>query len=115
MGKAAGIWKKIKKVAKEVSNGAAKAFAWLNTNILQPVKPIVHNVIDMVDESGLGSKIFDGVTDAYDNYLEQTNQKPTNNNVQKITEFGRDMFEYTQNPKRYKKAFDESLELNGWD
>lgn len=115
MGKAAGIWKKIKKIGKEIGNGAAKAFAWLNTNILQPVKPLIHNAIDMVDESGLGSKIFDGVTDAYDDYLDRTGQKHVDDGTRRITEFGRDMFEYTQNPSRYKKAFDPSLELNGWD
>lgn len=109
---AAGIWKKIKKVAKEVSNKAAKAFAWFNTNILQPVKPIVNNVIDMFDPSGLGSKVFTGVTDGYDNYLEQTNQKPIDNNIQNITNFGKELFDYTQDTNRYKKAFDPSLELN---
>ena len=131
MGKGAGFWKKVKKVATEIGDGASKAFAWLNTNILQPLKPIIGNVIDMFDESGLGSKVFNVTTDVYDNYLEQTDQKP-DDGFSKFTEIGKDLFEYTQNPNRYKrnqlpvpplgpkrkqynKAFDPSLELNSWD
>lgn len=131
MGKLAGFWKKVKKVGSEIGTGAAKAFAWLNTNILQPLKPILGNVIDMFDESGLGSKVFNITTDAYDSYLDQTDQKPEDG-FSKIVDVGKDLFEYTQNPNRYKrnhlpvppigpkrrqynKAFDPSLELNDWD
>ena len=118
MGSPAGIWKKIKSIAKQIGDGAAKAFAWANTNIIQPIKPILSNVIDMFDESGLGSKIFNNVTDGYDRYLDYTNQKPTDGFSQ-VTEFGKDLFDYTQNTDRYKrpkksynKAFDSSKELN---
>ena len=41
MGGAAGIWKKIKKIGSEVGSGLAKAFAWANTNLVQPLKPIL--------------------------------------------------------------------------
>ena len=102
MGSPAGIWKKIKSVAKQIGDGAAKAFAWANTNIIQPIKPILSNVIDMFDESGLGSKIFNNVTDGYDRYLDYTNQKPTDGFSQ-VTEFGKDLFDYTQNTDRYKR------------
>ena len=110
MGKAAGIWKKIKKIGKEIGSGAAKAFAWANTNLLQPLKPILSNVIDMFDSSGLGSKVFETVSDGYDRYLDYTDQKPVDGFSQ-ITEFGKDMFEYTQNPARYKKAFNDDWEV----
>ena len=119
MGSPAGIFKKIKNIAKQIGDGAAKAFAWANTNVIQPLKPILSNVIDMFDQSGLGSRIFKNVTDGYDRYLEQTNQKQTDDFSQ-ITNFGKDLFEYTQNSDRYKrppkqsynKAFDSSKELN---
>ena len=111
MGKAAGIWKKIKSVAKQIGDGAAKALAWGNTNIIQPLKPILSNVIDMFDPSGLGSKFFNGVSDGYDNYLEYTNQKPKDGFSQ-VTEFGKDLFEHTQNPGRYKRPFNKTQEMN---
>lgn len=111
MGGAAGIWKRIKNIAKQVGDGAAKAFAWANTNIVQPLKPILTNVIDMFDESGLGSKLFNGITDGYDNYLDYTNQKPQDGFGQ-VTQFGKELFEHTQNPGRYKKAFNTNKELN---
>ena len=114
----AGIFKKIKNIAKQIGDGAAKAFAWANTNLIQPLKPILSNVIDMFDESGLGSRIFNSVSDGYDHYLEQTNQKPQDGFSQ-VTNFGKDLFEYTQNSDRYKrpkrsynKAFDSAKELN---
>ena len=111
MGKAAGLWKKIKSVAKQIGDGAAKALAWGNTNIIQPLKPILSNVIDMFDPSGLGSKLFNGVSDGYDNYLEYTNQKPKDGFSQ-VTEFGKDLFDYTQNPGRYKRPFNKTQEMN---
>jgi len=111
MGKSAGFWKKVKNVAKTLGDGAGKAFAWANTNILQPLKPILSNVIDMFDQSGLGSKIFNTVSDGYDNYLEYTNQKPKDG-MSQITEFGKDLFEYTQNTGRYKKPFNRNQEMN---
>lgn len=118
MGRSAGFFKKLKNVANQLGSGAAKAFAWANTNLLQPLKPILSNVIDMFDESGLGSKVFNSVTDGYDNYLDYTNQKPKDGFSQ-ITEFGKEMFDYTQDsnryrrqPKQYNKAFDSSKELN---
>lgn len=113
----AGIFKKIKNIAKQIGDGAARAFAWANTNLIQPLKPILSNVIDMFDGSGLGSRIFNSVTDGYNNYLEQTNQKPQDDFSQ-VTNFGKDLFEYTQNSDRYKpkrsynKAFDSAKELN---
>ena len=103
MGKAAGIWKKLKKIGSEIGSKAAKAFAWLNTNLLQPFKPLISNAIDMVDETGIGSKIFDGVTDGYDNYLDKTGQKDVNSGVQDIFNFGNKIFEWTQNTDRFKK------------
>ena len=111
MGKAAGIWKKIKSVAKQIGDGAAKALAWGNTNIIQPLKPIIGNIIDMFDPSGTGSKVFNTMSDGYDNYLEYTNQKPKDGFSQ-ITDFGREVFEHTQNPGRYKKPFNRNKEIN---
>ena len=119
MGRSAGFFKKLKNIASQIGDGAAKAFAWANTNLIQPLKPILSNVIDMFDSSGLGSKLFNGVTDGYDNYLEYTNQKPQDGFSQ-VTQFGKELFEHTQNPGRYKrplkqtynKAFDSSKELN---
>lgn len=119
MGGPAGIWKKIKNIASQIGDGASKAFAWANTNLIQPLKPILSNVIDMFDQSGLGSRIFNTVTDGYDNYLEYTKQKPQDDFSQ-VTNFGKELFEYTQDsnrykkskPKQYNKPFDVSKELN---
>ena len=110
----AGIWKKIKNVFNTIVSGLGKAFAWANTNLVQPLKPILSNVIDMFDSSGLGSKVFNTVTDGYDHYLDFTGEKP-HDGFSNITNTAKDMFEYTQNPGRYKKAFNKSQELNGWD
>ena len=114
MGGAAGIWKKIKKIGSEVGSGLAKAFAWANTNLVQPLKPILSNVINMFDSSGLGSKVFETVTDGYDNYLDFAGEKPTDGFGRTIVDTGKNLFEYTQDTGRFKKAFDPSQELNVW-
>lgn len=114
MGGAAGIWKKLKKIGREIGAGAAKAFAWANTNLIQPLKPILSNVINMFDNSGLGSKIFNVTTDAYDNYLDYSGQKP-DADFANVTNLGKEMFEYTQDTGRFKKAFDPDQEINIWN
>ena len=110
----AGIWKKIKSVVNTIGNGLGKAFAWANTNLVQPLKPIISNVIDMFDSSGLGSKAFNAVTDGYDHYLDFTGEKQ-HDGFSNVTNFGKELFEHTQNPGRFKKAFNQSQELNGWE
>ena len=110
----AGIFKKIKNIAKQIGDGAAKAFAWANTNLVQPLKPILSNVINMFDSSGLGSKVFETVTDGYDNYLDFAGEKPTDEFGRTIVDTGKNLFEYTQDTGRFKKAFDPSQELNVW-
>lgn len=111
MGRAAGIWKKLKKVASEIGSGISKAVGWANTNIFQPLKPIFSNLIDAFDPSGLGSKLFNVGTDGYHNYLESTNQLP-NNDLAPITNLGKEMFEYTQDPNRFKRPFGANQQLN---
>ena len=110
----AGIWKKVKSVFNTLGSGLGKAFAWANTNIVQPLKPILSNVINMFDPSGLGSKVFNTVTDGYDKYLDFAGEKP-NDQFINVTNTAREMFEYSQDPGRYKKAFSRDQELNSWD
>ena len=122
MGGAAGIWKKIKTFANTIGNGLSRGLAWANTNLIQPLKPILSNVIDMFDPSGLGSKIFGTATDSYDRYLDFAGEKP-DDSFTNVTNTAKDLFEYTQNSDRYnsrpqgntfKKAFDPNQEINGW-
>ena len=114
MGKVAGIFKKLKKIGSELGNKAAKAFAWLNTNIAQPLKPIIGNVIDMFDPSGTGSKVFEMVSDTYDGYLEKNGGDAiVNPGVQQMIDMGRDIFDYTQDPSRYnnKKKYNKPFKV----
>lgn len=113
MGKVAGIFKKLKKIGSELGNKAAKAFAWLNTNLLQPLKPIISNAIDMFDESGTGSRIFNSVSDVYDGYSKKNGDAIVNPGVQQMIDMGRDIFDYTQDPSRYnnKKKYNKPFKV----
>ena len=63
MGKAAGIWKKVKKLGQSIGGKSKKAFQWANENIIRPNKNLIHNLNDTWDETGIVNKVLDGGSD----------------------------------------------------
>ena len=63
MGKAAGIWKKFKQVAKTVGHNVSKAFSWLNENLIRKNKPFIDPLIKQLPGGETISKVVDKASD----------------------------------------------------
>ena len=114
MGKAAGILKKIKEIAKTTGSKLHKAASWVNENILKPGGKIAKPLIDMFDPTGIGSKVYDGLTKVIDYSNEYLNYVP-DNSFANTTEFLTDIAIDTQrgkNERKYKDPFDTAIKLH---
>lgn len=114
MGKAAGVWKKIKRVAKTIGNKFGKALAWANENILKPGKKYVTPLLDMVDQTGYGKKIYDGVSKTIDKVSDHYGYK-ADGSWAGVTDAVGDIVMDTQrapNEKKYKDPFQTATKIN---
>lgn len=114
MGKAAGIWKKIKQVGKTIGKGLGKAASWVNENIYKPGKDLFHPVFEMIDNSGTLNKIADGVSRVIDYGAEKLGYVP-DNSFAPLTETASDMILDTQRSKKdkkYKDPFEAAIQIN---
>ena len=114
MGKAAGIWKKVKRVAKTVGNKFGKALSWANENIFKPGGGYIKPVINMFDPSGLGSRIYDGVTNVISTVSDRLGYKPEGTWAPVTQQIG-DVIQDTQrygDEKKYKDPFQTATKIN---
>ena len=73
MGKAAGIWKKVKNVAKTIGGKFKKAFEWANENIIHPNKDIIKRVIEPYDRHGYLTDVIEKTSDYVHDHTDQDN------------------------------------------
>ena len=114
MGKAAGVWKKIKAFAKTTGQKIGKAASWLNENVLKPAGKVIKPVIDIIDPTGLGTKIYDGVTKVIDYGNEHYGYTP-DDSFANTTEFIGDVVmdtQRTKEDKKYKDPFSTAIKLH---
>ena len=114
MGKAAGVWKKIKRVAKTIGNKFGKALAWANENILKPGKKYAAPLIDMIDSSGKVNKVIDGVSNTIDKVSDHYGYK-ADDSWAKVTDTVGDIITDTQrspNERKYKDPFQTATKIN---
>ena len=114
MGKAAGIWKKIKQVGKTIGKGLGKAASWVNENIYKPGKDLFHPVFDMIDSSGTLNKVADNVSKFIDYGAQKLGYTPDDSFAQ-LTETASDVILDTQRTgkdKKYKDPFETAIHLN---
>ena len=110
----AGIWKKIKTFAKSTGQKLGKAASWLNENVLKPAGGLVKPVIDIFDPTGIGSKVYDGVTKVID-YANEYNGYVPDNSFANTTEFISEALLDTQQSKKdrkYKDPFDTAIKFH---
>ena len=70
MGKAAGIWKKVKNLGKSIGGNFKKAFQWANENIIQPNKDLIKHGLEMVDPTGISGRLVERVSDTVHDYTD---------------------------------------------
>lgn len=116
MGKAAGIWKKIKKVGSKLWDG----ISLVNNKVIQPMKPLLSTILSIFDKTKISPLLLNTVSDAIDNINDGKDV------INEVVNDGINFFMDTQNPdKRYKmanqsqpknkifnKAFDDEKLLN---
>ena len=71
MGKAAGIWKKIKTVAKTIGNNFKKALSWANENLLRKNKKYVDPLLDLLPGGGKVKEVVNKASDMLHDYDEK--------------------------------------------
>ena len=114
MGKAAGIFKKIKAVAKTIGSKLGKAASWLNENVLKPAGKVVKPLLNVVDKTGIGSKIYDGVTKVIDygnDYYGYTPDDSYANTTEFLTDVALDS-QRSKKDKKYKDPFETAIKLH---
>lgn len=114
MGKAAGIWKKIKEVGKTIGKGLGKGAIWVNENIYKPGKDLFNPIFDIIDETGTLRKAADGVSRVIDYVGEKLGYDPDDSFGQ-VTETLTDVVMDTQRTgkdKKYKDPFDTAIHIN---
>jgi hypothetical protein len=114
MGKAAGIWKKIKQVGKTIGKGLGKAATWVNDNIYKPGKDLFHPVFDMIDDTGTLNKFADGISKVID-YGAQKLGYNSDDSFGQLTETVSDVIMDTQRTgkdKKYKDPFETAIHIN---
>lgn len=114
MGKAAGVWKKIKQVGKTIGKGLGKAAVWVNDNIYKPGKDLLNPVFDIIDESGTLHRVADGVSRIIDYGAEKLGYSP-DDSFAPLTETVTDVVMDTQRTgkdKKYKDPFETAIHIN---
>ena len=114
MGKAAGIWKKVKRVAKTIGNKFGKALSWANENIFKPGGGYIKPIIEVFDPSGLGSRIYDGVTNVISNVSDRLGYKPEGTWAPVTQQIGDVMMDTQRigDEKKYKDPFQTAIKVN---
>ena len=114
MGKAAGVWKKIKQVGKTIGKGLGKAAAWVNDNIYKPGKDLFNPVFDIIDETGTLRRAADGISKVIDYGAQKLGYNPDDSFAQ-LTETASDVIMDTQRrgkDKKYKDPFETAIQIN---
>ena len=114
MGKAAGLWKKIKQIGKTIGKGFGKAASWVNENIYKPGKNLIKPVFEMIDETGTLNKIADGASKMIDYGNDKFGYTPDDSFGQ-FTETVGDVILDTQRSnkdKKYKDPFETAIHIN---
>lgn len=115
MGKAAGIWKKVKNLGKSIGGKFKKAYDWVNENIIRPNKGLINNVVDMVDPTGIGNKIINNVSDWSHDKLHPEDEENTVYDpgyAEPIKNITDNVVQMTQDTNRYNNGFDSATPLN---
>ena len=114
MGKAAGVWKKIKQVGKTIGKGLGKAAVWVNDNLYKPGKDLLNPVFDMIDGTGTLHRVADGVSRIIDYGAEKLGYSP-DDSFAPLTETVTDVVLDTQRTgkdKKYKDPFETAIHIN---
>ena len=114
MGKAAGVWKKIKQVGKTIGKGLGKAAVWVNDNLYKPGKDLLNPVFDMIDGTGTLHRVADGVSRIIDYGAEKLGYT-ADDSFAPLTETVTDVVMDTQRTskdKKYKDPFDTAIQIN---
>lgn len=77
MGKAAGIWKKIKNFGKEVWNGITN----ITDKVVKPLAPLIKPILQVVDKTQISPMLLDTFTNTVDSINEGGGIENTVNNV----------------------------------
>ena len=75
MGKAAGIWKKVKTIAKTIGNNFGKALNWVNENIIRKNKKYIEPLLDKLPGGGLVTQVVNNASDFIHDYNEKKGNK----------------------------------------
>ena len=105
MGKAAGIWKKVKNLGKSLGGKFRKALEWTNENIIRPNKDLIHNLNNLWDRTGITNKLIDRTSDyVHDKtdleHTDTTFKDPIKTTIDKFVD-------YSQNPSR--RRYNENM------
>lgn len=114
MGKAAGVWKKIKQVGKTIGKGLGKAAVWVNDNLYKPGKDLLNPVFDMIDGTGTLHRVADGVSRIIDYGAEKLGYT-ADDSFAPLTETVTDVVMDTQRTgkdKKYKDPFETAIHIN---
>ena len=109
MGTAAGIWKKVKTIAKTIGNNFGKALSWANENIIRKNNYLIDAGLDMLDPTGTAKRVKDAVSNGITWVSDKLGYNPDTQWGDRISDIVDDVVVNTQG---YNPAFAENQKVN---
>ena len=75
MGKSAGIWKKVKQVAKTIGNNFNKALNWANENLIRKNRNYIDPLLEKLPGGGIAKEVLSMGSDLLHDYNEKKGNK----------------------------------------
>lgn len=109
MGKPAGIWRKVKTVAKTIGNNFGKALSWANENLIRKNQKYIDFGLDMLDPTGTARRIKDAASNAITYVSDKLGYHPDTQWGDRISNVVDDVVINTQ---PYNNPFENATKIN---
>ena len=109
MGKAAGLWKKVKTVAKTIGGDFGRALSWANENLIRKNKKYIDFGLDMIDPTGTARRVKDAVSNGITFVSDKLGYNPDTTWGDRISNVVDDVVINTQ---PYHNPFENATKIN---